>query len=35
VHLILLEPSWRVIDELSQHGWELLYEDEMSVIYGR
>ena len=35
VHLILLEPSWRVIDELSQHGWELLYEDEMSVVYGK
>lgn len=35
VHLILLEPSWAVVDELSQYGWELLYEDEMSVVYGR
>jgi hypothetical protein len=35
VNLILLEPSWAVIGDLSQNGWELLYEDEASVIYGR
>ena len=35
VDLILLEPDWTVINELSQYGWELLYKDEMSVIYGR
>ena len=35
VKLILLEPSWAVVNELSEQGWELYYEDDMSVIYGR
>jgi len=35
VDLILLEPDWVVINELPQYGWEILYKDEMSVIYGR
>jgi len=35
VNLILLEPSWLVVRELSRYGWELMYEDEMSVVYGR
>ncbi len=35
IKLILLEPSWPVIRELSQYGWELYYEDELAVIYGK
>ena len=35
VNLIILEPTWTIVNELSEHGWELLYEDEMSVVYGR
>lgn len=35
VRIILLEPSWPLVRELSQYGWELMYEDEMSVVYGR
>ncbi|MBT3313814.1 MAG: hypothetical protein HN390_04295 [Anaerolineae bacterium] len=35
VNLILLEPGWAVGNELSEQGWELLYEDDISVVYGR
>ncbi len=35
VNIILLEPGWSVVNELSQQGWELYYEDDISVIYGR
>ena len=35
VNLILLEPGWAITNELSKQDWELYYEDDMSVIYGR
>jgi hypothetical protein len=35
VNLVLLEPGWPLIDELQLRGWELLYTDEKSVVYGR
>ncbi len=35
VNLILVEANWQGVNGLSEYGWELLYQDEMSVIYGR
>ncbi|OQX65142.1 MAG: hypothetical protein B5M51_01625 [Anaerolinea sp. 4484_236] len=35
INLILLEPSWPLLDELPIHGWQLLYQDEKAVVYGR
>lgn len=35
VHLVLLEPSWPLTKVLAYEGWQLLYEDKISVLYGR
>lgn len=35
VDIILLAPDRPLLGELSQAGWELLYEDDQAVIYGR
>lgn len=35
VHLVLLEPHWALSKVLSYEGWQLLYEDEVSVLYGK
>ncbi len=35
VRLVLLEPSWALTKVLPYEGWQLLYEDEHSVLYGR
>ena len=35
VSLVLLEPTMPVVVELAQNGWEELYRDEKSVVYGR
>ncbi len=35
VNLIILEKGWPVVNQLSEEGWVLYYEDDMSVIYGR
>ncbi len=35
INLILLEPDWPLIEKLPSYGWELLYVDEKSVVYGR
>jgi hypothetical protein len=35
VRLILLEPGTPVVGQLAQNGWNLLYQDERSVVYGR
>jgi len=35
VRLILLEPTMPVVVELAQNGWEELYRDDKSVVYGR
>jgi len=35
VNLILLEPNWPLLDILPLEGWDLLYRDEKSVLYGR
>ncbi|NOZ00099.1 MAG: hypothetical protein GXP40_13005 [Chloroflexi bacterium] len=35
VRLILLEPDWPVVRELSGRGWRILYQDETAVVYGR
>ena len=35
IRLILLEPSWPITKVLEGEGWDLLYFDEMAVIYGR
>jgi hypothetical protein len=35
VNLILLEPWQPVVAQLPQEGWQLLYEDDRSVVYGR
>jgi hypothetical protein len=35
IHLILLEPDRPLVRELSGAGWHLLYQDQVSVLYGR
>jgi hypothetical protein len=35
VRLVLLEPHWALSKVLSYEGWRLLYEDEVSVLYGK
>jgi hypothetical protein len=35
VRLVLLEPSWALAKLLPYEGWQLLYEDDHSVLYGR
>jgi hypothetical protein len=35
VNLVLLEPHWALSKVLSYEGWQLLYEDEVSVLYGK
>jgi hypothetical protein len=35
IRLILLEPDWPVIPLLDEYGWTCLYQDDISVIYGR
>jgi len=36
VRLVLLEPSWPVVAALAEaEGWQLLYQDELAVLYGR
>lgn len=35
VRLVLLEPGVPVVGQLAQNGWNLLYQDERSVVYGR
>ena len=35
INLILLEPNWALLDELLERGWQLLYQDEKAIIYGR
>lgn len=33
--LVLIEPGWPLAHVLASEGWQLLYEDEISVLYGR
>lgn len=35
VNLILIEPDRPLVQALSEAGWVVLYQDEMSVVYGR
>ncbi len=35
VRLVLIEPGWPIAQLLKSEGWQLLYEDEISVLYGR
>jgi hypothetical protein len=35
VRLILGNPDWPVVRLLENEGWQLLYRDELSVVYGR
>jgi len=35
VRLVLVEPAWPLAQVLATAGWQLLYEDELSVLYGR
>jgi hypothetical protein len=35
VHLVLIEPSWALAKVLPGAGWHLLYQDNISVLYGR
>lgn len=35
VRLVLVEPSWALAKLLPSEGWQLLYEDDLSVLYGR
>ncbi len=34
VHLVLIEPTWALAKVLSSAGWQLLYQDNISVLYG-
>ncbi|MEX2144292.1 MAG: hypothetical protein WD740_06830 [Anaerolineales bacterium] len=35
VRLVLIEPNWPLAQLLVTEGWQLLYEDEQAVLYGR
>jgi hypothetical protein len=35
VHLVLLEPDRPLVHELPGVGWQLLYQDQVSVLYGK
>jgi hypothetical protein len=35
IHLILLEPDRPLVRELPEAGWHLLFQDQVSVLYGR
>ncbi len=35
INFVVIEPGWHVVDMLPYHGWEELYRDEQSVIFGR
>src|SRR5450759_4071930 len=35
IHLILLEPSWPIVNILPNYGWKILYHDNVSVLFGR
>ncbi|MEX1247313.1 MAG: hypothetical protein WEA61_02425 [Anaerolineales bacterium] len=35
VRLVLLEPTWPLTRLLEAEGWQLLYEDDVSVLFGR
>lgn len=35
VRLVLIEPSWPLAKLLPYEGWQLLYKDELAVVYGR
>lgn len=35
IRLVLIEPEWPLAKILPTAGWQLLYEDEYSVLYGR
>ena len=35
IRLIILDPDEYLARELPRYGWELYYEDEMSIVYGR
>lgn len=35
VHLVLLEPDMPLVKWLKEKGWNLLYSDEVAVVYGR
>jgi hypothetical protein len=35
VRLVFIEPGWPLAQILAKEGWTLLYEDELSVLYGR
>lgn len=35
VRLILVEPETAVVGQLAEHGWRLLYQDNVAVLYGR
>jgi hypothetical protein len=35
VDLVLLEPDYPIVAQLQERNWELLYNDENSVLYGR
>jgi hypothetical protein len=35
VDYVLLEPTRPVVSQLSGHGWQLVYEDPVSVLFQR
>ncbi|MCL5428703.1 MAG: hypothetical protein M1347_02715 [Chloroflexi bacterium] len=35
IRLVLIEPEWPLAKILPDEGWQLLYEDKISVLYGR
>ena len=35
IDLIFLEPGWRILEKLTDNGWEVLYQDGVAVILGR
>jgi len=35
INFIVVEPGWRIVDLLPYYGWNELYRDDQSVIFGR
>jgi hypothetical protein len=35
VRFVLLEPDWPIVSALADQNWELLYQDDLSVVFGK
>ena len=35
VNFVILEQGWPILERLAQHGWHILYEDDIAIVIGR